>query len=90
MQVGYASGKCSNCGRVYAARHPKMVVCDCYEYCPLCSQKMTDYTPDLAPSTYGLGAVRDLLVYRVCNNVSGHSTNSPFFSVLKPVEVELK
>jgi hypothetical protein len=50
---------------------------------------MVDYVPDLAPGSYGLGGKRDLQVLKVCYNVAGHSDHSPFFSVLKPVEVEL-
>jgi hypothetical protein len=50
---------------------------------------MEPYTPDLAANVYGLDGKRDLLILRVCNNVAGHSDHSPFFSVLKPIEVEL-
>lgn len=89
VSVGCASGKCSNCGRVFHSDHPVVVACDCYEYCPLCGQRMTDYVPDLAPSQYGRGGVRGLLAYKVCNNLAGHSDHSPYFSTLKPVEVEL-
>jgi hypothetical protein len=51
---------------------------------------MEPYTPDLAANTYGKDGKRDLLILRVCNNVAGHSDHSPFFSVQKPVEVELE
>jgi hypothetical protein len=51
---------------------------------------MVDYVPDLAPSMYGRGGVRDLAVLKVCNNTAGHSDNSPFFSIQRPVEVELE
>jgi hypothetical protein len=50
---------------------------------------MTTYTPDLSPSTYGLDGKRDLQILMVCNNLAGHSNHSPYFSSLKPVEVEL-
>ena len=50
---------------------------------------MEAFTPDLSPSTYGLDGKRDLLVLKVCNNLAGHSDHSPYFSILKPVEVEL-
>jgi hypothetical protein len=51
---------------------------------------METFTPDLASSTYGLDGKRDLLILKVCNNLAGHSNHSPFFSTLKPVEVELQ
>ena len=50
---------------------------------------MEPFTPDLCPDSYGRGGKRDLLVVRVCNNLAGHSDHSPYFSSLKPVEVEL-
>jgi hypothetical protein len=49
---------------------------------------MEAYVPDLS-LPYGLDGKRDLLVWKVCNNLVGHSDHSPFFSKLKPVEVEL-
>jgi hypothetical protein len=51
---------------------------------------MEAFTPDLAPATYGSDGRRDLLIVRVCNNVAGHFDHSPYFSKLKPVEVELE
>jgi len=45
--------------------------------------------PDLATNVYGLDGKRELLILRVCNNLAGHSDHSPFYSRLKPVEVEL-
>ena len=45
---------------------------------------MEPYTPDLAPKTYGMDGKRDLKIMMVCNE---HSP--PFFSKLKPVEVEM-
>jgi hypothetical protein len=50
---------------------------------------MEPYTPDLAPNTYGKDGKRDLQILMVCNNVSAHADNSPFYSTQKPVEVEL-
>jgi len=50
---------------------------------------MQAYTPDLAPNTYGKDGKRDLQILLVCNNVSAHADKSPFYSKLKPVEVEL-
>ena len=50
---------------------------------------MEAYVPDLCPGSYGLDGKRDLLVLKVCNNLAGHSDHSPYFSSLKPVEVEL-
>ena len=82
-------GKCSNCGCIHYSKNETLVVCDCWTKCPLCGREMTDYVPDLAPGTYGLDGKRDLLVLKVCNNLAGHSDHSPYFSILKPVEVEL-
>jgi hypothetical protein len=45
---------------------------------------MEPYTPDLAPKTYGMDGKRDLKILMVCTNCS-----PPFFSTLKPVEVEM-
>jgi len=50
---------------------------------------MTPYTPDLAPNTYGKDGKRDLQILMVCNNSVAHPDNSPFYSKVKPVEVEL-
>lgn len=50
---------------------------------------MTPYTPDMAPKTYGKDGKRELQILMVCNNVSAHVDNSPFYSMQKPVEVEL-
>lgn len=83
------SGKCPNCSREYHSKHLDVVVCGCYEICPLCGQGMQDYVPDLAPNTYGLDGKRDLQVLKVCSNLVGHSDHSPYYSVLKPVEVDL-
>ena len=82
-------GKCPSCGRIYHSLHVDVVVCDCWIKCPECGQEMEPYVPDLSLSTYGLDGKRDLLVVRVCNNLAGHSDHSPYFSSLKPVEVEL-
>ena len=83
------SGKCSNCGREYHSKYSDVVVCDCYEICPLCGLEMDAYTPDLCPGSYGLDGKRDLQILKVCYNLAGHSSHSPFYSYLKPVEVEL-
>jgi len=45
---------------------------------------MTPYTPDTTASTYGSGGKHDLLIVMVCNN-----HNPPFYSEVKPIEVEL-
>ena len=82
-------GKCSRCKREYYSKHADVVVCVCWELCPECGREMEAYTPDLSPNTYGLDGKRDLLVLKVCNNLAGHSDHSPYFSMLKPVEVEL-
>ena len=84
------SGKCSRCKREYFADHKDPVVCECWELCPQCGQKMEPYTPDLAANAYGKDGKRDLLILRICNNVAGHSDHSPFFSTLQPVQVELE
>ena len=78
------SGKCSRCKREYFADHKDPVVCECWELCSLCGQRMEPYTPDLAANVYGKDGKRDLLILRVCNN---HVP--PFFSQQKPIEVEL-
>jgi hypothetical protein len=81
-------GKCSRCE--YHSKHEAVVVCDCWKKCPLCSQEMKPYTPDLSPNTYGLGDNRDLQILKVCINLVGHSDHFPFYSDRKPVEVELQ
>ena len=89
MALDAFSGKCSRCKREYYSKHADVVVCVCWELCPECGQEMEPYVPDLSPSTYGLDGKRDLLVLKVCNNLEGHSAHSPFYSEVKPVEVEL-
>ena len=83
-------GKCSRCGREYHSKHDAVVVCDCWTKCPLCSQEMKPYTPDLTPNTYGLDGKHDLQILKVCNNLADHSSHSPFYSDRKPIEVELQ
>jgi len=51
---------------------------------------MEPYTPDLTPNVYGFDDKRDLQVLKVCNNLAGHSSPFPHFSILKPVEVDLQ
>jgi hypothetical protein len=76
-------GKCLQCGKVhYSNRKDGVAVCDCWRYCPLCGAEMVPYTPDLAPSVYGIDGKRELAILMACVN---HS--SPFFSTQKPVEV---
>lgn len=83
-----AKGKCPRCGKTFAGRlSGDIVVCDCWEYCPLCGAKMEPHTPDLTPSVYGLNGKRELQILMVCNNASAHADNSPFYSTQKPVEV---
>jgi hypothetical protein len=83
-------GKCSNCGREYHSKHIDDVVCDCWKICPLCDREMESYIPDLETKSYGLDGKRDLQILKVCYNLAGHSGHSPYFSILKPVEVELQ
>jgi hypothetical protein len=83
-------GSCSRCGREYHADHSDVVVCDCWEQCPICCQKMTPYTPDLSPSTYAQDGKRDWLILRVCNNLVGHPNHSPHFSSQQPIQIELE
>jgi len=91
VQIGYAEGVCSNCGKTLMRRRPvDIAVCDCYEYCPLCGNKMQPYTPDLTPSTYGpieseeaqgdTGKPLDVFYYCL---------NCRYYSAQKPVEVRL-
>jgi hypothetical protein len=79
-------GKCPNCGKThYSDRKGDIVLCDCWEYCPLCGAEMQRYTPDLTANVYGKDGKRDMEVLMVCNN------HSPmFFSTQKPVEVICK
>jgi hypothetical protein len=51
----------------------------------MCRAEMTPYAPDLAMNTYGFDDRRDLAVLMVCIRHLPY-----FFSVLKPVEVELE
>ncbi len=76
-------GKCPQCGKTHSSPiKGSLVVCDCYEHCPICGAEMTPYMPDLATNTYGLDDRRDLAVLMVC------TLHFPmFFSTLKPVEV---
>jgi hypothetical protein len=83
-------GRCSRCNREYHADHADVVVCDCWERCPICGQKMEPYTPDLSPSTYAQDGKRGLLILRVCNNLVGHPDHSPYFSFQQPVQIELE
>lgn len=83
-EVGYAKGKCSRCSRTYTRKRPAFsVYCDCWKICPLCSQEMTPYKPDLTPSVYD--PEKGLRVVMVCLN---HSP--PHYSKDLPVEVKLK
>ncbi|MBC7129677.1 hypothetical protein H5T51_00465 [Candidatus Bathyarchaeota archaeon] len=82
------SGRCSRCKKIYYShRRGEIIVCDCWETCPLCGNRMQPYTPDLAPATYGLDGKRELKILRVCNNTAAHPGKAPFFSSVKPVEV---
>jgi len=51
----------------------------------MCRAEMMPYAPDLAMNTYGFDDRKDLCVLRVCIRHFPY-----FFSVLKPVEVELE
>jgi hypothetical protein len=77
------AGKCSRCGKThYSPRQGDIVVCDCWQYCPMCGAEMAPYAPDLALNTYGFDDRRDLAVLMVC------TLHFPmFFSSRKPVEV---
>ncbi len=93
MQVPFLAeyeGKCPRCGREYHVAQDDVVVCDCFEKCPLCGAKMEPYTPDISPNTYGIDGKRDLQVIRVCNNTADHSDQSPYFSTQQPIQVELE
>jgi len=85
-KIGYVQGTCPECGRTYRAPRPAMpVLCDCYQYCPLCGNKMAAYVPDLTPSTYRTSQSEpSMKTLYVCNN---HTP--PYYSSLKPVEVNL-
>ncbi|MEM3459039.1 MAG: hypothetical protein QXN36_00410 [Candidatus Bathyarchaeia archaeon] len=76
-------GKCLSCGKVYySKRKSDIIVCDCWQHCPLCGTEMTRYTPDTASNTYGMDNKQDLQVLMVCT-----LHNPPFFSAQKPMEV---
>jgi hypothetical protein len=84
------SGKCPKCNREYHSKHGDAVVCVCWEICPECGEVMETYMPDLSAHSYGLDGKRDLQVLKVCNNSVGHSDRSPYFSIQRPIEVELR
>ena len=75
---------------MYYGVHADTVVCGCWEVCPECSLTMEPYVPDLSPNIYGLDGKRDLQILKVCSNLAGHSSHSPIFSRVKPVEVKLE
>jgi NAD-dependent dihydropyrimidine dehydrogenase PreA subunit len=85
IKVGYAVGKCGNCGKELTRLRPADVaVCDCYEYCPQDGALMEPYTPDLTPSTYrpeegGEHPMEILFRCPVCG----------YLSAQQPVEVRL-
>jgi len=80
VKVGFAEGKCGICGKTLRRRRPAdIAVCDCYEYCPLCGEKMKSYTPDLSPITYESGELNVLFQCPSCG----------YKSKQKPVEVRL-
>ncbi|MGQ9530141.1 MAG: hypothetical protein ACUVQX_00905 [Candidatus Bathycorpusculaceae bacterium] len=76
-------GKCPSCGKIhYSSRKGEIVICDCWQHCPLCEAEMSPYAPDLTLNTYGADAKRELAILMVCTH---HSP--PFFSTKKPVGV---
>jgi len=85
LKVGYVRGTCRECGRTYTAQGPAApVLCDCYQYCPLCGNKMTPYVPDLTPGLYWSDPAKDMRTLFACNN---HTP--PYYSKQRPVEVML-
>jgi len=96
-KVGFAQGTCPVCGKLLIRKRPAdLAVCDCYEYCPLCGTKMTPFTPDLTPSTYGAEESGGLKGQAVENAEAGIETimvcsnhTPPYYSRQKPVEVKL-
>jgi hypothetical protein len=75
--------KCPNCGKIHHSdRQGDIVVCDCWQYCPLCGAEMTSHIPALTANVYGIDGKRDFDVLMVCTL---HSP--PFYSTQKPVEV---
>jgi len=95
-------GRCPECGREYYRPEPCIVVCPCYKICPLCGNEMTAVSPDLNPHTYrnekgfdhtrttigpGLAVKSDMDIETryVCTN---HTP--PYYSDMKPIEVELR
>lgn len=60
VKIGSAYGVCSRCGKKLVRERPvDVAVCDCFMYCPVdhgrgrYGTKMSLYTPDLTPRTYG-------------------------------------
>jgi len=92
VEIGYAEGTCSRCGKTLRRRRPAdYVVCDCYQYCPLCGKKMQPYTPDLTPSTYGpieSGEATGDTESPV--NILYYCSDCKYYSALRPVEVILR
>jgi len=92
IKIGYAEGVCPECGKTLQRRRPAdLAVCDCYMYCPICGKKMTPYTPDLTPSTYGpieseeaTGDTESPI------NILYYCPDCKYYSALPPVEVILR
>jgi len=97
-------GKCPRCGREFYRPEPCVIVCPCYKMCPLSGYtvEMTPVSPDLNPETYrneegwditrtasssGQAIRSDVTIETryVCTN---HTP--PYYSDMKPIEVELK
>jgi hypothetical protein len=85
VEMAKFEGKCPKCRRIHiSSRKGEIVVCDCWQKCPICEAEMAAYTPDAAQKTYALNGLRELQTLMVCTN---HSP--PFFSQQKPVEVKI-
>jgi hypothetical protein len=80
--AGY-EGRCPEYGKTNRSNiKGGIVVCECWQHCPVCGAEMMPYQPDLAANTYGCDNRRDLSVLMVCTH------HFPmFFSTKKPVEV---
>jgi len=60
VEVGYAEGTCSKCGKILRRRRPAdYAVCDCYMYCPRCGNKMNPYTHEQFSGTFYVGGSYD-------------------------------
>jgi len=91
-------GKCSRCGREFYRSEPCVIVCPCYKMCPLegYTVEMTPVSPDFNPETYrneeGFDFTKTVSRSDLSVEVRYVCTNHtpPYYSNMKPIEVELR